>query len=411
MNDKMHSWSGATAFDLSASVGRASALEAAKQYTSTSVAAALQAAMRPMEEFRRQLETLNSTYSLQTAMEQSKMSAKYLEELTDLRALKFAAEHTAMRSTHYKELTGALERFKEPLSASSAQGILESMAKANESLSAKRLLKELRRQLETLNSTYSLRTAMEQSKMSAKYLEELTDLRALKFAAEHTAMRSTHYKALTGALERFKEPLSASSAQGILESMAKANESLSAKRLLEDATQLPKPEDAHEEAVHLVQDITAGVSKALTLQEAVDQIVQAIEATKTPLSQNLLLIVLVPLLISILSAFLNPIADFYIKKWLEETSKQEATKQVKEAARQSIGDIQLLDDFRFVSTQNLALKSGPKAKAPVVGQLRFGQTVRLLEKERDFTLVVWRSEDSKIELQGWVFSRYLRRFN
>ena len=84
---------------------------------------------------------------------------------------------------------------------------------------------------------------------------------------------------------------------------------------------------------------------------------------------------------------------------------------MKEAAREAVGDVRILSDFRFVSAQSLAMKNGPKARAPVVGQLRFGQTVRVLERERDFTLVVWRSEDGKVELQGWVFSRYLKRFN
>ena len=63
-----------------------------------------------------------------------------------------------------------------------------------------------------------------------------------------------------------------------------------------------------------------------------------------------------------------------------------------------------------MSAQSLALRLGPKAKAQAIGNLRFGQTVRVLDKERDFTLVVWRSEDGKVEIQGWVFSRYLKRF-
>lgn len=57
------------------------------------------------------------------------------------------------------------------------------------------------------------------------------------------------------------------------------------------------------------------------------------------------------------------------------------------------------------------MNSAPWAKAPVAGQLRFGQIVRVLVKERDFSHVVWRSEDGKVELQGGVFSLYLKRLN
>lgn len=125
----------------------------------------------------------------------------------------------------------------------------------------------------------------------------------------------------------------------------------------------------------------------------------------------MLFTVFVPVLIGILFTFVNPIGDFYVKKLLEDTPKQEATKNIKNAARETVGDIRLLKDFRFVGTESLALRNAPKAKAVTVGQLHFGQTVRVIEKERDFTLVSWQSEDGKIELQGWVFSRYLKRFN
>lgn len=193
--------------------------------------------------------------------------------------------------------------------------------------------------------------------------------------------------------------------------MAKASEAFEIGRLLEDAAQFGESDAACEDVAHLVLDVTEGISKASTVQEAVDQIVQAIQATKEPLHQRLVFACLVPILIAIVFAFINPVGDFYVKRWLDGTPKQETTKQVKEAAREAVGDVRVLNEFRFVSTQILAMINGPKARAPVVGQLRFGQTVRVLERKQDFTLVVWRSEDGKVELQGWVFSRYLKRFD
>ena len=71
----------------------------------------------------------------------------------------------------------------------------------------------------------------------------------------------------------------------------------------------------------------------------------------------------------------------------------------------------LTDAPGFVSAQTLTLKAAPKARASVVAQLRFGQPVRVRETNRDFTLVACRAEDGEVELQGWVFSRYLRRFD
>ena len=47
---------------------------------------------------------------------------------------------------------------------------------------------------------------------------------------------------------------------------------------------------------------------------------------------------------------------------------------------------------------------------PVLARLSFGKAVRLLEKEKDFSLVLWTDKESGAEIQGWVFSRYLGKF-
>ncbi|KQP15568.1 hypothetical protein ASF45_28650 [Pseudorhodoferax sp. Leaf265] len=248
------------------------------------------------------------------------------------------------------------------------------------------------------------------SKVAARYLEEMSGGATLQLAAEQAARWSDPYKDITASLARFNEHLGVSSARALLESMALASAPYGLLSLLEDAAHLPESDEVREEALQLVQGVTDVVSKAYTAQEAVDRIIQVILATKEPQSQRLLFAILVPVLMAIVFSFVNPVADFYVKKWLEGTPKQEAVKQVKEAAREAVGDVRLLSNYRFVNVQRLDLRSGPKAKAPVIGQLRFSQTVRILEKDRDFTLVAWRSEDGKVELQGWVFSRYLRRF-
>ncbi|MBZ8140651.1 hypothetical protein CLD22_12165 [Rubrivivax gelatinosus] len=371
MNDKTHPRGGATTFDVSVLAGRSSALKAAKRYTSTSVAAefaALQAAMRPAEAFRKQLEALDPTLGIRAALEKYKLPDVHLN---------------AMRAANLSALT-QIRGHSETCSAAARFAALYSRA---------------------------IEEVLSPSKMAARYLDDLIGSRTLKSAAEQALKWSDPHKELSGALERFRDSLDISSARALLESMAKASEAFEIGRLLEDAAQFGESDAACEDVAHLVLDVTEGISKASTVQEAVDQIVQAIQATKEPLHQRLVFACLVPILIAIVFAFINPVGDFYVKRWLDGTPKQETTKQVKEAAREAVGDVRVLNEFRFVSTQILAMINGPKARAPVVGQLRFGQTVRVLERKQDFTLVVWRSEDGKVELQGWVFSRYLKRFD
>jgi hypothetical protein len=37
--------------------------------------------------------------------------------------------------------------------------------------------------------------------------------------------------------------------------------------------------------------------------------------------------------------------------------------------------------------------------------------VKLVKKEKDFALVLWTDNESGTEVQGWVFARYIKKFN
>lgn len=377
MNDKNHIRGLVNNFDWAKLAGGTSAIEAAKKYASigsTAELAAIRAAMRPIESFKKQLEALDLSTSIKSSLQQNRPSAAYIRAM-------HAADFSALNQ---------IQHSADMFSAATRSVSLDSSILAR---------------------TKAIQEILRPSKIAAEYLDELTASKSLRLAIEHSSRWSNQYKSLTAEFEQFKDAMSGTFTTGALERLARVSQTFSAMPLLEEDAQLPESEHTFDEVINLVQDVTEGVSKALTVQDAIDQIIQAIQAAKEPLHQRLLFAVLVPVLIAIVCTFVNPIGDFYVKKWLEDTPKQEATKYVKNAARETVGDIRLLKDFRFVSTESLALKNAPKAKALTVGQLRFGQTVRVIEKERDFTLVSWQSEDGKIELQGWVFSRYLKRFN
>lgn len=249
--------------------------------------------------------------------------------------------------------------------------------------------------------------AFTQNASLAKLLKDNDARRAIMAAAAD--WNAFHARGLAGITERLRSSHGDSSLQALLEHMAKASEPHEQEELLA-AAQMLDEEGAVEEVALLALDATEGISKALTSQEAVDQIVRAIVATQEPRHRWILVALLFPLLLFFASPFWNSYVDFHVKKGLEGASTQDANKQVKEAAREAVGDLRLLRDYRFVTAQSLAVRAEPKARGQVLGQLRLGQTVHMLGKEGDFTLVVWQSEDGNAELKGWVFSRYLKRF-
>lgn len=91
-------------------------------------------------------------------------------------------------------------------------------------------------------------------------------------------------------------------------------------------------------------------------------------------------------------------------------SRQEITKQVENAARRAAPSPFLLDGLRYVNTQGLQVRLNPRARSPEQGKLQFGNVVHILKQDRDFTLIAWQTEQGDTELQGWVFSRYLKKF-
>lgn len=377
MSEKQSSLRGVTTFDVSKLTGSMSTIEAARYFPGSVVAAefaAVQAALRPAEALRRQLEALAPTFGIRKAMEQANVLNS---SLGSMRAAEFSAFEQVRRQAEAESNTAA--RF------GAFDFAVLAKAKAIEEL-------------------------LTPSRLAAKYLEELASSRTLSMAAEQAARWRDPYKELTSALERFKEPMGLADARALLESMVKASQPFGVGRVLDEAALESESEATRVEVFDALHEVTASVASAPTLQDAIAQIVGAIErANDSPLRQFVQTF-LVPLLLACLFSYVNSWVDFHVKAGLEASSKQAATKQVKETAREAVGDLLVLEDYRFVSAQHLTLTSSPKARAPVVGRLRFGQAVRVLEKDRDFTLVAWRSEDGKVVLQGWVFSRYLKRF-
>jgi Bacterial SH3 domain len=92
-------------------------------------------------------------------------------------------------------------------------------------------------------------------------------------------------------------------------------------------------------------------------------------------------------------------------------SPQAAKKSIQDNTQAAVGSVEILAEFRYVSAKTLSVRQNPKARSPEVSRLSFGMAVRLLKKDKDFALVIWTDKESGVEIQGWVFSRYLGKFN
>lgn len=152
-----------------------------------------------------------------------------------------------------------------------------------------------------------------------------------------------------------------------------------------------------------------------TIQEVLSQLIAAIQ-TFEPTVQVVLIVLYNPLfqvlLSALLSALLSSVCEVRVTPWIQERKdKRAVAKKIKAHALAEVGSSALLSDHRFVGTETLAVRSSAALGAPWVGELHFGQAVRIADKKKDFTLVAWSSEDGSALVRGWVLSRYLKSFS
>ena len=177
-----------------------------------------------------------------------------------------------------------------------------------------------------------------------------------------------------------------------------------------DFSQLQVDEDDGEDAKQIAKSLNHSTAQETSFEEAVKSIVRAIQAQEKPAVQLILWLYFRKLVELILAGAIGAAMSHYTPMVLGE-SPQAAKKNVQENARFAVGSLELLDEYRFVSTTVLIVRQNPGALSPEIGRLSFSKPVRLLKRDKAFALVLWSDKDSGAEIQGWVFARYLEKFN
>lgn len=67
--------------------------------------------------------------------------------------------------------------------------------------------------------------------------------------------------------------------------------------------------------------------------------------------------------------------------------------------------------LRYVSTDVLRVRAKNAKKTRLIGKLYLGQIVEVLDRRKNWSHVIWRNEANGLAIEGWVFSRYLRRID
>ena len=99
----------------------------------------------------------------------------------------------------------------------------------------------------------------------------------------------------------------------------------------------------------------------------------------------------------------------YVNEYLLSSHATDKNK-IKEICKINLDNPVLeMNKLRFITRNNVILRSGPSTKAEIIDELCLGQVITVLSKKRNWIEVQYIYQDNEI-LHGWVFTRYTARF-
>jgi len=90
------------------------------------------------------------------------------------------------------------------------------------------------------------------------------------------------------------------------------------------------------------------------------------------------------------------------------TSGKQMKEQVKVISNIKIEDIDL-ESYRFVTVDNLILRERAKANSASLDNLKFGQVLTVISRDRNWLEVTYNYDNGNV-MHGWVFTRYTAKF-
>ncbi len=133
-----------------------------------------------------------------------------------------------------------------------------------------------------------------------------------------------------------------------------------------------------------------------------------IKKIKDTCLQKILWHILVPLLLAIINILANNY--YHDSSVFISRHKNEIIKIIDQEIQKNVVDKTALKDYRLITANVLFVRKSNYQRSELIGQLYLGSIVRVIQKKKDWTLIVWEDKDNDLIIRGWVFSRYLKKF-
>lgn len=100
---------------------------------------------------------------------------------------------------------------------------------------------------------------------------------------------------------------------------------------------------------------------------------------------------------------------FKEKKLVNNCIKKDITKEL--SNNPDFDKKYILNTYRFVNSNVLNVRTKNTVKSRVIYSLNRGSVVRIINKQKNWTKIEYKNEDETVVITGWVFTRYISRFD
>ena len=186
-----------------------------------------------------------------------------------------------------------------------------------------------------------------------------------------------------------------------------------------DWTETIEPEDLEELNIENTLDgVLVDINDGITLQQRVVELVNKLNTKYPFIFMIFMMFVYSPIQSAIDDAVLSAIkgtttpiieqaqtTDF---KVIKKNIKIEVNNNLNINLESKDARDKLLKIYGYVSTDSLIMRQSNKVKSRALHSLKFGQVIKIIHKDRNWTLVEYESDEDVI--RGWVFTRYISTF-
>lgn len=153
-----------------------------------------------------------------------------------------------------------------------------------------------------------------------------------------------------------------------------------------------------------VESITKDCSST---EEFLEQLFKILEKLSNG-ARTLVICLIWPYCFAIIANLTTPIYEEWLKEYADY-NQREAKKEIIREARDLCRTEELFE-YRFVYASTLNIRELGSTKSNVIGVLHLGKAVKIINKAKSWSFVEYQDSLTGEVKTGWVFSRYLRKF-